>query len=76
MVGETLPPDTLPANPLLQAYVDMVPLPAAALAASVVLCPLQIVPDVAVGADVGIALTLTATVPVTVHELELVTVTV
>jgi len=41
-----------------------------------VLCPLQIVAGVAVGATVGFALTATETVPDTVHELEFVTVTV
>ena len=74
--GETLPPDTLPANPLLQLYVEIVPLPAVALAASVVLCPKQIPPGLALGASVGLAFTFTDTVPVAVQALELVTVTV
>ena len=74
--GETLPPDTLPAIPLLQLYVEIVPLPAVALAASVVLCPLQIAVGDADGASVGIAFTLTETVPVAVQELLFVTVTV
>ena len=76
VVGDTLPPETLPANPLLHAYVEIAPLPAVAFAARVVLCPLQIVAGVAVGATVGLALTVTETVPVTVQVLLLVTVTV
>ena len=66
----------LPAKPLLQAYVEITPLPAVAFAARVVLCPLHIVAGVAVGATVGFAFTVTDTVPVTVQVLLLVTVTV
>ena len=73
--GETLPPDTFPASPLLQLYVEIVPLPAAAFAASVVPCPLHIAAGDADGASVGIAFTFTETVPVAVHELLFVTVT-
>ena len=75
-VGDTLPPDTLPASPLLHAYVDILPLPAVAFAASVVLPPLQMIAGVAVGDTVGLAFTVTDTVPLTVQPLLLVTVTV
>ncbi len=75
-VGETLPPETFPTSPLLHAYVEMLPLPAVALAASVVLPPSQITAGAAVGATVGIALTVTATLAVAVQELLFVTVTV
>ena len=75
-VGDTLPPDRLPAKPLLQAYVVIAPLPAIALAARVVLCPLQIIVGVAVGATVGFAFTVTAVEAVAVQVLLLVTVTV
>ena len=74
VVGETVPPATFPASPLLQAYVEMLPLPATALAARVVLVPLQIVDGAAVGATVGFAFTVTVTVPVAVQVLLLVTV--
>ena len=74
--GETLPPDTLPASPLLQLYVEIVPLPAAAFATSVVPCPLHIAVGEADGAIVGFAFTFTETVPVAVQELLFVTVTV
>ena len=53
----------------------MVPLPAAALAASVVLLPLQIVEGDAVGAAVGNALTVTLTDALAVQALASVTVT-
>ena len=76
VAGDTLPPETLPAKPLLHAYVEIAPLPAVALAASVVLPPLQIVVGVAVGATVGLAFTTTATLAVAVQPLLLVTVTV
>ena len=66
-VGDTLPPDTLPASPLLQAYVDMLPLPAVAFAASIVLPPLQMIAGVAVGAIVGLAFTVTVTLSEAVH---------
>ena len=74
--GDTLPPETFPANPLLQLYVEIVPLPAVAFAARVVLWPLHIAVGLALGASVGIAFTLTETVPVAVQELLFVTVTV
>ena len=54
----------------------MTPLPAIALAANVVLCPLQMAAGVAVGATVGFEFTVTETVPVAVQVLLFVTVTV
>ena len=54
----------------------MVPLPAVAFAARVVLCPLHIAVGDAAGASVGIAFTFTETIPVAVQELLFVTVTV
>ena len=52
----------------------MIPLPATALAVSVVLLPLQIALGAAVGATVGLAFTVTFTEPVAVQLLLLVTV--
>ena len=75
-VGDTLPPDTLPTSTLLHAYVDMLPLPAVAFAASIVLPPLQMIAGVAVGVVVGLAFTVTATLALAVQPLLLVTVTV
>ena len=75
-VGETLPLETFPAKPLLHTYVKIAPLPAVAFAASVVLCPLQMVDGVAVGATVGTAFTVTETLAVAVQVLLFVTVTV
>jgi hypothetical protein len=74
-VGETVPPETFPAKPVFHAYVEMEPLPAAALAARVELPPLQSAVGVAVGATVGLAFTVTAKFAVAVHPLLLVTVT-
>ena len=54
----------------------MLPLPAVALAASLVLLPLQIIAGVAEGPTVGLAFTFMETVPVAEQLLLLVTVTV
>jgi hypothetical protein len=54
----------------------MVPLPAVALAAKVVLWPLQMVVGAADDVTEGLAFAVTLTVPVAEHKLELVTVTV
>jgi len=75
VVGETLPPATLPDKPLLHAYVEILPLPAVELVASVVLCPLQIVAGVAVGAMVGFALTVTVVEAVPLQPFKSVAVT-
>jgi hypothetical protein len=56
--------------------VEILPLPAVAFAANMVLLPLQIAEGAAVGATVGFAFTVIETVPVAVQELLLVTVTV
>ncbi len=74
--GLTVPPDTLPAKPLLHAYVLMLPLPAVALAASTAFWPAQIDVGFIVGATVGIVLTNTDTLPETEQLLLFVTVTV
>ena len=74
-VGDTLPPDTLPASPLLHAYVDMLPLPAVAFAASIVLPPLQMIAGVAVGDIVGLTFTVTEVEAVALQPLASVTVT-
>ncbi len=50
-----MPPDTLPARPVLHAYVLIVPLPAAALAAKTTLYPEQIELNEAEGDAVGMA---------------------
>ena len=74
--GDTLPPETLPTNPLLQLYVEIVPLPAVALAASVVLCPLHIAAGDAAGASVGLLFTATLVEAVPEHPFRSVAVTV
>jgi hypothetical protein len=75
VVGETLPPGTFPANPLLHANVEMLPLPAIALAASMVLPPIQIIAGIAFGATVGRGFTVTVLDVVAVHIFASVTVT-